>query len=261
MTRTFPVQAGQAYPLGATFDGDGVNFAVFSEHATRVTLCLFDEAGRETQMVTLPERDGHIWHGYIPGMRAGQQYGYRMHGPYIPAEGHRFNHNKLLIDPYAKRLTGHPVWHDALFGYQVDHPDADLSFDPRDSAPYMPRSVVIDPSFTWGQKPAPSHALQDTIIYEAHVKGMTAGRKDIENPGTYLAMASDPMLDHLNRLGVTAVELMPVQAWFSYIQDLFIRDQPSLGELISYLQRNQLNRDLLCDINFTVIIIKCSSFH
>jgi len=222
MTRTFPVQAGQAYPLGATFDGDGVNFAVFSEHATRVTLCLFDEAGRETQMVTMPERDGHIWHGYIPGMRAGQQYGYRMHGPYRPAEGHRFNHNKLLIDPYAKRLTGHPIWHDALFGYQAEHPDADLSFDPRDSAPYMPRSVVTDPSFTWGRKPAPNRGLQDTVIYEAHVKGMTAGRKDIENPGTYLAMASDPMLDHLNKLGVTAVELMPVQA---FLDDKFLVDR------------------------------------
>ena len=222
MTRKFPILAGQAYPLGATFDGDGVNFAVFSEHATRVTLCLFDDAGIETQVFVLPERDGHIWHGYIPGMRPGQQYGYRMHGPYKPQEGHRFNHNKLLIDPYAKRLTGHPIWNDALFGYQVDHADADLSFDARDSAPYMPRSVVVDPAFTWGTKVGPNHELQDTIIYEAHVKGLTAGRKDIENAGTYLAMASDPMLDHLNKLGVTAIELMPVQA---FLDDKFLVDK------------------------------------
>ena len=222
MTRKFPILAGQAYPLGATFDGDGVNFAVFSEHATRVTLCLFDDAGIETQVFVLPERDGHIWHGYIPGMRPGQQYGYRMHGPYKPKEGHRFNHNKLLIDPYAKRLTGHPIWNDALFGYQVDHADADLSFDARDSAPYMPRSVVVDPAFTWGTKVGPNHELQDTIIYEAHVKGLTAGRKDIENAGTYLAMASDPMLDHLNKLGVTAIELMPVQA---FLDDKFLVDK------------------------------------
>tara|TARA_R110002051_G_scaffold70726_7_gene127300 strand:- start:42818 stop:44917 length:2100 start_codon:yes stop_codon:yes gene_type:complete len=222
MTRKFPIQAGQAYPLGATFDGDGVNFAVFSENATRVTLCLFDDAGRETQVVTLPERDGHIWHGYIPGMRAGQQYGYRMHGPYKPHEGQRFNHNKLLIDPYAKRLTGHPIWNDALFGYNVEDPNADLSFDPRDSAPYMPRSVVVDPSFTWGNKSRPNHDLEETILYEAHVKGLTAGRKDIENAGTYLAMASDPMLDHLNKLGVTAVELMPAQA---FLDDKFLVDR------------------------------------
>lgn len=222
MVRNFPILAGHAYPLGATFDGDGVNFAVFSQHATRVTLCLFDHEGHETQMMILPEREGHVWHGYIPGMRAGQQYGFRMHGPYLPKQGHRFNHNKLLIDPYAKRLTGHPVWNDALFGYNVDDADLDLSFDTRDSAPFMPRSVVVDPSFTWGSKSAPHHDLEDTIIYEAHVKGLTAGRKDIENAGTYLAMASDPMLDHLNTLGVTTIELMPVQA---FLDDKFLVDR------------------------------------
>ncbi|MBT8410942.1 MAG: glycogen debranching enzyme GlgX, partial [Octadecabacter sp.] len=152
MKENFLIEAGTPNPLGATFDGDGVNFAVFSKHATRVTLCLFDDNGVENQIVTLPEREGHIWHGYVRGLRPGQQYGFRMHGPYKPEEGHRFNPYKLLIDPYAKRLTGHPVWHDALFGYTVGHKDADLSFDKRDSAPFMPRSVVVDPAFSWGNK-------------------------------------------------------------------------------------------------------------
>ncbi|WGW05923.1 glycogen debranching protein GlgX [Tropicibacter oceani] len=222
MTTRFPIRAGHAYPLGATFDGDGVNFAVFSQHATRVTLCLFNEKGVETQVIPLPEREGHVWHGYISGMRPGQQYGFRMHGPYKPEEGHRFNHNKLLIDPYAKRLTGHPIWNDALFGYTVGDPAGDLSFDARDSAPFMPRSVVVDPSFSWGQKSRPNHAMSDTILYEAHVKGLTAGRRDIDGRGSYLAMASDPILEHLNRLGVTAIELLPVQA---FVDDQFLIDK------------------------------------
>ena len=214
-----PIRAGHPYPLGANFDGDGVNFAVFSEHATRVTLCLFDYAGNEVQIITMPEREGHVWHCYIPGMRPGQQYGYRMHGPYKPEEGHRFNPYKLLIDPYAKRLTGHPIWNDALYSYKVGHKDKDLSFDKRDSAPYMPRSVVVDPSFSWGVGKAPNTPLDETIIYEAHVKGLTAGRNDMERPGTYLAMASDPILEHLNKLGVTAVELLPTHA---FIDDSFL---------------------------------------
>jgi len=220
MTGRFPIRAGHPAPLGATYQGDGVNFAVFSEHATRVSLCLFDDKGQETQIITLPERDGHVWHGFISGMRPGQQYGFRMHGPYKPHEGHRFNHNKLLIDPYAKRLTGHPIWNDALFGYKVG--EDDLSFDTRDSAPYMPRSVVTDPAFSWGTRAQPRHRLGDSVIYEAHVKGMTAARKDIENPGTYLAMASDPILDHLTKLGITAVELLPVQA---FVDDKFLHDK------------------------------------
>ena len=217
-----PIRAGHPFPLGATFDGDGVNFAVFSEHATRVTLCIFDAEGAEVEIITLPEREGHVWHGYIPGMRPGQEYGYRMHGPYKPEEGHRFNPYKLLIDPYAKRLTGHPIWNDALYGYKVGHKDADLSFDKRDSAPFMPRSVVVDPAFSWGDTLAPGTPLDETIIYEAHVKGLTAGRNDIENAGTYLAMASDPILEHLNTLGVTAVELLPIHA---FVDDKFLVDR------------------------------------
>ncbi len=222
MAASFPIRAGTPSPLGASFDGDGVNFAVYSRHATQVSLCLFDENGIETQIVILPEREGHVWHGYVPGMHPGQQYGYRMHGPYAPEEGHRFNRNKLLIDPYAKRLTGHPVWNDALFGYEAGHKDADLSFDIRDSAPYMPRSVVVDPSFSWGNAPRPDTPLADSIIYEGHVKGLTAGRRDVEFPGTYRGLASEPMLDHLTNLGVTAVELLPVQA---FLNEQFLLDR------------------------------------
>jgi glycogen operon protein len=208
--------------LGATVDPDGVNFAVFSRHATKVMVCLFDDQGVEQNMVTLPEREGHVWHGYIPGLKAGQQYGFRMDGPYDPQNGHRFNPYKLLIDPYAKQLTGHPKWNNALFGYETGHKDADLSFDKTDSAPYMPRSIVVDPTFDWGTNTRPHHEMENSIIYEAHVKGLTAGRKDIKNPGSYLAMASDPILDHLNNLGVTAVELLPVQA---FLNEKFLLDR------------------------------------
>ena len=218
----FEIRPGRPSPLGATVDPDGVNFAVFSRHATKVMLCLFDEEGKENQIITLPEREGHVWHGYFPGMKAGQQYGVRMDGPYAPEEGHRFNPYKLLIDPYAKQITGHPKWNDALFGYKNGHKDADLSFDKTDSAPYMPRCVVVDPTYNWNNAAEPRHALESSIIYEAHVKGLTAGRRDIPNPGTYLAMASDPILEHLNKLGVTAVELLPVQA---FLNDKFLLDR------------------------------------
>ncbi|SHF52859.1 glycogen operon protein [Litoreibacter ascidiaceicola] len=221
-SQPFQIRPGQPSPLGATADAEGVNFAVFSQHATKVMLCLFDEDGAEHQVVTLPEREGHVWHGYLPGLKAGQQYGYRMDGPYEPREGHRFNPFKLLIDPYAKRLTGHPIWNDALFGYKTDHKDKDLSFDKTDSAPYMPRCVVVDPHFDWNDTPRPNHSLENSVIYEAHVKGLTAGREDIENAGSYLAMASDPILEHLNNLGVTAVELLPVQA---FLNEKFLLDR------------------------------------
>lgn len=221
-TEPLPIRPGHPSPLGATIDADGVNFAVFSRHATKVMLCLFDEDGNEIHIVTLPEREGHVWHGYLPGLKAGQQYGYRMNGPYKPEEGHRFNPYKLLIDPYAKRLTGHPTWHNALFGYETGHKDNDLSFDKTDSAPYMPRCVVVDPAFNWGETSRPLHSLENSVIYEAHVKGLTAGRKDIENAGSYLAMASDPILEHLNSLGVTAIELLPVQA---FLNEKFLLDR------------------------------------
>jgi len=218
----FATRPGRPSPLGATVDPDGVNFAVFSRHATQVMLCLFDDEGRETQIIALPEREGHIWHGYFPGMKAGQQYGFRMHGPYKPEEGHRFNPYKLLVDPYAKQLTGHPTWNNALFGYKTGHKDKDLSFDKTDSAPFMPRSIVVDPAFNWDNAATPHHSMESTIIYEAHVKGLTADRHDIPKRGTFLAMASDPILDHLNKLGVTAVELLPVQA---FLNEKFLLDR------------------------------------
>lgn len=221
MIQTIAMTAGRPTPLGATFDGAGVNFAVFSQHAERAVLCLFDERNRETR-VDLPEREGHVWHGHVEGLRPGQKYGFRMHGPYRPHEGHRFNARKLLIDPYAKRLTGRPAAHDALMGYRVGHHDADLSFDRRDSAQHMPKSVVVDPSFAWGDDRALHRPLSETVIYEAHVKGLTAGRTDIGHRGSYLAMASEPVLDHLTRLGVTAIELLPVHA---FADDRFLTDR------------------------------------
>jgi isoamylase len=222
MTTTLRITAGRPDPLGATFDGEGVNFAVFSQHATRMTLCLFDDAGNEYLLINLPERDGHVWHGYIPGLRPGQHYGYRAHGPYRPDEGHRFNPHKLLIDPYAKQLSGHPHWHDALMGYDVSAKHGDLTFDTRNSARYMPRSIVVDTSFSWGEDRPPRHAMSDTILYEAHVKGLTMGRPDVPHRGTYLSLASEPILDHLTKLGVTAIELLPVHA---FLDDRFLIDR------------------------------------
>ncbi|WP_372835674.1 glycogen debranching protein GlgX, partial [Puniceibacterium confluentis] len=220
MIQSPALAAGHFAPLGATFDGEGVNFAVFSEHATRMTLCLFSADGMtETHRIDLPERDGDVWHGYVAGLKPGQLYGLRADGPYAPEEGHRFNYNKLLTDPYAKRLTGHPKWHDALMGYTVGHEDEDLSFDTRDSAKYMPRCVVEDPSFAWGNDAPPNTPIQRSIIYEAHVRGLTELHPDVLSKGGFLALASDPILEHLVALGVTAIELLPVHA---FINDRFL---------------------------------------
>lgn len=221
MTSDMTISAGRAYPLGATFDGDGVNFAVFSAHATRMVLCLFSEDGKtEVGRIDLPERDGDVWHGYISGIEPGQMYGYRAHGAYAPEAGHRFNANKLLIDPYAKKLTGQPEVHDALYGYQWKKDD--LSFDTRDSGPYMPRSVVVDPAFSWGGDAPPATNVEDTVIYEAHVKGMTALHPHAAPQGKFLGLASDPMLEHLTKLGITAIELLPVQA---FLNDRFLLEK------------------------------------
>lgn len=213
--------AGRPAPLGAHFDGEGVNFAIFSDHATAVTLCLFTEDGtRERHRLPMTERDEGIWFGYVAGLRPGQQYGYRIDGPYAPEQGHRFNVNKLLIDPYARQLTGHPVWHDAVMGYEVGHGGADLSFDVRDSAPHVARSLVSAPDKPYsdlsGFRPPD---VRDRIIYEAHVKGLTQTMPGIDGPGAFRAIASDPVLDHLNGLGVTTLELLPVHA---FINDRFL---------------------------------------
>ncbi|MDZ4136324.1 MAG: alpha-amylase family glycosyl hydrolase, partial [Paracoccaceae bacterium] len=218
----FGVGPGRPFPLGAVPVGDGVNFAVFSAHATAVELCLFSDDGRrEVARVALRDRDGDVWHIHLSGLMPGARYGFRMHGPYDPEAGHRFNPHKLLIDPYARRLDGRLRWSDAVMGYKVGSPRHDLSFDTRDSAFAVPKSVVVDPAFSWGDDGPPHHAMQDTVIYEAHVKGLTAAHPRVPpgQRGTYLGLASDPVLEHLTRLGVTAIELLPVQA---FVDDRFL---------------------------------------
>jgi glycogen operon protein len=208
------VWPGSPYPLGATWDGGGVNFALFSEYATQVELCLFDEqdGSKEVARVVMPERTDQVWHAYLPEARPGQRYGYRVHGPYEPARGHRFNPAKVLLDPYALAIDGSIRWNDALFGYVLGHADADLARDDRDSAAFIPKSVVIDPAFTWGDDRPPRTPWNETVIYEVHVKGVSARHPEVPEPlrGTYAGLASPPMLDYLRALGVTAVELLPV---------------------------------------------------
>jgi glycogen operon protein len=211
MMRVWP---GAPYPLGATWDGEGVNFAIFSEHATAVELCLFDapDAVKATETISMPEATDDVWHVYLPDARPGTYYGYRVHGPYEPSEGHRFNPAKLLIDPYAKAVSEGIKWSDDLFGYTIGDPDGDLSLDDRDSAGAMPKCVVVDSAFTWGDDRSPRTPWNRTVIYECHVRGMTMRHPGVPEDlrGTYLGLASDPVVDHLTNLGVTAVELMPV---------------------------------------------------
>jgi uncharacterized protein YjbI with pentapeptide repeats len=205
---------GQPYPLGATWDGQGVNFALFSEHAHRVELCLFDslDAPRASARITMPEQTDNVWHVYLPNIKPGQIYAYRVYGPYNPAQGHRFNPHKLLIDPYAKALTGTIQWNDTMFGYTIGDKDQDLSFDERDSGPYMPRCVVVDDTFPWGDDRPPRTPLHDSIIYELHVKGFTQLHPGVPEPlrGTYAGLAAPAVIEYLQSLGVTAVELLPV---------------------------------------------------
>jgi glycogen operon protein len=208
------VRPGAPYPLGATWDGHGVNFALFSEHATKVELCLFDsvEARAESRRVPLAEQTDMVWHAYLPDVHPGQLYGYRVSGPYEPGDGHRFNSAKVLMDPYAKAIARQVRWDDSMFGYRVGDPAEDSSCDNRDNAAFAPLAAVIDPAFDWGSDRPPQTPWHKTIIYEAHVKGMTKLNPDVplELRGTYAGMASPPVIDHLVRLGVTAVELMPV---------------------------------------------------
>jgi glycogen operon protein len=203
---------GSPSPLGATWDGAGVNFALFSENAEGVELCLFDADGEEETRIPVTEQTDQVWHVHLPHIRPGQRYGFRVHGRYDPPAGHRFNPAKLLLDPYAKAIDGSVNWSDALFGYQVGHADADLSRDDRDSAPGMPKSVVTDPAFTWGADRPPRIPLNESVIYEVHVKGFTARHPDVPKSlrGTYAGLASPPAIDYLQSLGVTAVELLPI---------------------------------------------------
>jgi glycogen operon protein len=199
--------------VGATWDGEGTNFALFAEYATRVELCLFDgpDAAPESERVALPECANGIWHGYLPDVRPGTRYGYRVHGGYVPLEGHRHNPAKLLLDPYARAITESVRWNDAVFGY-VRGAAADSEPDPRDSAPSVPRSVVVDPTFQWGGDRHPRTPWHRTVIYECHVRGMTMLHPEVPERlrGTYLGLATDPVIEHLRALGVTAVELLPV---------------------------------------------------
>jgi isoamylase len=215
-SRNVRLTAGAPHPLGATWDGRGTNFALFSANAEKVELCLFDSNGRrEIDRIALPERTEDIWHGYVNDVTPGQLYGYRVHGSYEPERGFRFNPHKLLVDPYARQLTGRLVWSDAHFGYRAGSARADLSFDRRDNARGMPKAVVIDEAFTWGNERKPSVPWEDTVIYEAHVKGMTQQREDVPPGwrGTFRALAAPAVVEHLKRLGVTSVELLPVHAF------------------------------------------------
>jgi glycogen operon protein len=208
------VWPGQPYPLGATFDGAGTNFALFSEVAERVELCLFDDAGAETR-IDLKEVDAFVWHGYLPNVAAGQRYGFRVHGPYDPARGHRCNPNKLLLDPYAKAVDGEIDWDESLFGYRFADPE---QRNDADSAPHMVKSVVVSPFFDWANDRAPRTPYADTVVYETHVRGFTVRHPGVpeELRGTYAALAHPAAIEHLTSLGVTAVELMPVH---QYVRD------------------------------------------
>ena len=219
------LRPGRPYPLGATWDGEGVNFALFSENATGVDLCLFDheKQDQETHRIRLEERTDQVWHVYLPEVRPGQLYGYRVHGPYEPQAGHRFNPSKLLIDPYAKALTGVAKWSEALFGYRMGDQKADLSFDKRDSARGMPKGIVIDQAFSWGGDQQLNIPWSQTVIYEVHVKGLTIRHPDVPERlrGTYAGLSSPPIIEYLQSLGVTAIELLPIH---HFVYDKFLLD-------------------------------------
>ncbi len=222
MMQSYKVTEGRPDPLGAILDEEGVNFAIFSENASRMTLCLFSDDGEEQLLIDMPEREGFIWHCHVSGVSAGQKYGYRAHGPYRPDEGHRFNPHKLLMDPYAKKLTGHPIWNPALMSYEVGTKRADLTYSTLDSAPFMPRSVVVDPTFDWGDDRPPRTRRINSVYYEAHTKGLTMLHPTAAPKGYFGGVASDPMLDYYTDLGITAVELLPVHA---FINDQFLVDK------------------------------------
>ncbi len=216
--KTIRVREGLPHPRGATWDGRGVNFSVFSAYATKVELCLFDSRGeRELQRIELPEFTDEIWHGYIEGIGPGQVYGYRVHGPYEPEQGHRFNHNKLLIDPYAREMIGTLKWDHACFGYTIGAEGGDLTFDERDSAPFVPKGVVVDPGFDWKQNPKPLVAWDRTIIYETHVRGYTKRHPAVPEAlrGTFAGMSVPQVIEYIKSLGITAVELMPIHMFIN----------------------------------------------
>lgn len=214
---SFKIQPGTPYPLGSRYDGKGVNFALFSAHATKVELCLFNKNGtEEISRLAIDVNDNNIWHIYVRGLKPGQIYGYRVYGPYKPEEGHRFNPNKLLFDPYGKKLSGKLIWHKAIFGYNPDSPEKDLSFNELDSAPYVPKSVVVDDQFDWKNDVRPAYGFNESIFYETHVRGYTKLHPQVpdQHRGTFLGMCAPAVIDYLKNLGITAVELLPVHAFF-----------------------------------------------
>jgi isoamylase len=223
------IREGKPFPLGATWDGLGVNFALFTAHATKVELCLFDDAGqKELDRIEVPEYTDEVWHGYLPSAKPGTVYGYRVHGPYEPDGGHRFNPNKLLIDPYARQLVGEMRWGPELFGYRLDHADKDKSFDERDSAGLMQKCRVIDPAFTWGTSRKPETSWERTIFYEMHVKGCTRLHPLVAEAerGTFAGLANPHIPAYLRSLGVTSAELLPIHAFVddSYLVEKGLRN-------------------------------------
>jgi glycogen operon protein len=240
MTRTAPslteLWQGSPHPLGATWDGEGVNFALYSRHAEKVELCLFDSSGKhETHRIALRERTDFVWHGYLPQARPGLLYGYRVHGPYKPEEGHRFDPYKLLLDPYARSIVGTLRWSDALFGYTIGSKKEDLSFDRREDAAGTPKAQVVDPAFSWGEDRHPHIAAAERIIYEMHVGGYTRRHPDVQDAlrGKFAGLTTRQVVDHLKSLGVTTIELLPVQA--------FLDDRPLVQRnLVNYWGYNTL---------------------
>ncbi|MEH3146176.1 MAG: glycogen debranching protein GlgX [Methylobacterium frigidaeris] len=234
--RRLRVKEGQPFPLGATWDGLGVNFALFSAHATKVELCLFDDSGEtEIERIELPEYTDEVWHGYLPDARPGTIYAYRVHGPYEPEAGHRFNPNKLLLDPYAKALVGSVKWDPALFGYVMESGD-DTTFDTRDSAPFVRKCRVIDPAFTWGRDQKPNIPWDKTVFYETHVKGFTKLHPAVPEKlrGTYAGLGTPQVLDYIRSLGVTSVELLPIH---SFVNDSYLLEK----DLVNYWGYNTLS--------------------
>jgi len=207
---------GRPYPLGATWDGSGVNFTLFSEHATKVELCLFDskDGTKETHRIPLPEQTDIVWHAYLPDVKLGQLYGYRVHGPYDPQKGHRFNPHKVVLDPHAKAIGRDLRWSDTMFGYRIGNVEADLSFDDRDNADCAPLGVVVDPAFHWAGDTQLRTPWHKTVIYETHVRGFTIRHPGVPERlrGSYAGLASKAAIRHLLKLGVTAVELLPVHS-------------------------------------------------
>ncbi|MBV9744388.1 MAG: glycogen debranching enzyme GlgX, partial [Acidobacteriia bacterium] len=235
MSRTiFP---GKPYPQGATWDGTGVNFALYSERATAVELCLFEEPdSRESEVIPLKECTGYVWHCWVPAIKMGQLYGYRVHGPYEPDRGDRFNPAKLLIDPYAKAIAGSINWDAPVFGYKLGDPGADLSRDDQDDGWGVPKCVVTSPHFDWENDRPPTTPVHDSVIYEMHVKGFTAAHPDIPEDlrGTYAGLSHPAAIEYLKKLGITAVELMPIH---EFVDDKILLDK----SLRNYWGYNSIN--------------------